>query len=312
MNGVGMLISGSSNVTSLPGGLVLLAASVAAVAIVILVARASSFRLPLLVLIVTGLLVVAYALLVLHQRQIQTQALAGAADALLARAAALDAALATTGLACLDALPENTDACAAVVFASPDKVHAARALLRARLLVLADGVSLQGRLVRPALSQQIEAWRRSLAADPYGLVALVLREDFGCADANCPAAAVLTSRDAVAARFADKRFESLIARYQAPPAPIEPARPAEPAPVSIPPAPMDTAVPEPPADAGSVPTDAPAIEGVEPRVPTADMPLPPPRPAITSRPRPAPPPRRVTAEPPPAAAAPEAEPAPQQ
>lgn len=312
MNGVGVLVSGAGNGPSLPGWLVLLAAAVVAVAIVVLVARASSFRLPLLVLIVTGLLVVAYALLVLHQRQIQTQALARTADALLARSAGLDAALATTGLACLDALPENADACASVVFASPDKIHAARALLRARLLVLTDGVSLQGQLFRPALSQQIEAWRRSLAADPYGLVAVVLREDFGCADANCPAAAVLTSRDQVAAHFADTRFESLVARYQAPPPPAEPApRAAEPAPVSVPIPAADAPAPAPAAGV-AVPGAAGATTAEAP-VPTAEMPLPQPRPTITPRPRPASPPRRATSEPSPApTVTPEAEPAPEQ
>ncbi|WP_454916723.1 hypothetical protein [Xanthobacter sediminis] len=300
--------------TAASGWMVLAAAVAAAAGVLVLLLRAQSFRLPALVLVLVGLLVVAYGLVLLDQRQAERQALRAEELAIEARATGLDGALAASGLACMDALADMAAGCEQVVFARPETVAAARALLRARLLLLRDADTLSRRAPESDLGMRMAAWREPLARDPFGLVAVVLREDFSCADAHCAPARLLGEGAQAAANAANKRFETLYATHAArwnPPAP-EPERasaiPAEPQPA----APQPVPAPEsaggaaaPPAP-GATGAGAPA-SGAEALLPAAEAPLPPSRPAIPSAPRPQPAaPRPVVRQP---ASAPADEPA---
>ncbi|MFG1402271.1 hypothetical protein [Xanthobacter sediminis] len=296
-----------------PGWLVLAAAVVAAIVVFVLLFRAQSFRLPALLLGLVGLLVVGYGLLLLQQRQLAEQAIREEGRALQLRATQLDGALAASGLACLDTLPDMAASCEEVVFARPQTVVAARALVRARLLVLTDADVLLRRAPAADLAALVEVWRQPLARDPFGLVAEVMRQDFSCADQNCAPARLLGEDAPAVANLSNRRFATVQAAHaarwraggdQEPVAPSPPraGETAAPQPVPAPaaeergPAPADV-----PGQAASTAETAP--EAVP--LPSAVAPLPPQRPAIpavTRAPQPAP---RPVPRPPPPAEAPE-------
>lgn len=317
MNAFALAADGAGSV---PGWLVLAAAVIAAVAVFVLFLRAQSLRLPILVLVLIGLLVIAYAVVLLAQRDSERQALQEESQAISARATALDGALAASGLACIDAFTEMAANCEEIVFAKPESVAAARALVRARLMLLRDAGDLLRRAPSADLAALIETWRQPLARDPFGLVAVVLREDFTCGDGHCAVAGLLGEGSQIPAHLANRRFETLYESHAArwkggapagdlpvPPPPlagaVETPAPAAPSPVPVVPAPVEPERPAPPLS-GQGPTPA---TGGEAPMPAAGAPLPPERPVI---PRPARPQAVAPAPaPPPAAAEPAGDPA---
>lgn len=289
----------------LPGWLVLAVAVLVAVGLFMLLLRAQSFRLPAVLLVLVGGLVIGYSVVLLHQKQVREEAARAEEQAIKARATALDAALASSGLACLDAPTEVVARCEEVVFARPETVAAARVLVRGRLLLLADADALSHRTASPALVALTAVWREGLARDPFGLVAVVLREDFTCADGQCPAARSLGASSRAPASLNDKTFENLYATHSArwsdaAPARLRPAAdlpaptvesPAGPPGLAVvPPAASPASAPpqaEPPAEAPAPPAPvvvAPvAVAPVEAApVPAAEAPLPPVRPPVPS------------------------------
>lgn len=299
---------------AVPGWLVVAAAAVAAVLVFVLLVRAQSLRVPAILLTIIGLLVLGYAIVALSQQEAERQALRNQELNLTSRASALDGALAASGLACLESLEEMAPQCEAVVFARPQTVAAARTLLRARLMLLVDAQALMARAPSADTAAMMEVWRQPLARDPFGLVAVVLREDFSCPDGSCAAAHLLGADSAAVANGTKHRFETLYAAHVArwngapstasTPIPIEapivaPAtvEPAELEPVA-PPAEAEAQPPEPQPAPTTAPTTTPptttppTTPPAEPAMP--DVPLPPPRPVIprarpaAEAPRPAP------------------------
>lgn len=273
---------------AVPGWLVLAAAVAAAAGVLVLLMRAQSFRLPAVVLVLVGLLVVAYALVRLNRQAAEQHALRAEVQAIEARATGLDGALAASGLACMDALADMAAGCEQVVFARPETVAAARALLRARLLLLMDADALSRRAPSSDLETLLAAWRAPLAQDPFGLVAVVLREDFSCADERCTPARLLGEGSQAAANAKNKRFETLYAAHAARWSP--PAAPAEPQTVAPAPAPPIVPPPQAPATGAAEGAGEPPApsEPTEAPLPAPDAPLPPPRPALPAAERPQP------------------------
>ncbi len=308
MNALTLAAGGAGSV---PGWLVLGAALAVAVAVFVLLLRSDSLRVPVLVLGLIGLLVVAYALILLYERKLDEQALQAEEQGISARATALDGALAASGLACIDALAEMAASCEEVVFARPQSVAAARALVRARLMLLKDGEDLLRRAPSADLAALLETWRQPLARDPFGLVAVVLREDFSCPDDQCAPARMLGAGSQAAANVSGRRFETLYAAHQAKwtaptsATPVESMPPTTPAAEPSPPAREAPSTPEPAAPpVATESVDAPHAAPAEPPAPTAAAPLPPARPAIPSVtrvqpavPRPTPRPANTAPEP---------------
>ncbi|MFG1417500.1 hypothetical protein V5F38_08165 [Xanthobacter sp. V0B-10] len=271
-----------------PGWLVLAAAAVAAVAVFVLLFRAQSFRLPVLVLGLIGLLVVGYGLLLLYQKQLAEQAVREEGRALQLRATQLDGALAASGLACIDTLPDMAASCEAVVFARPQTVVAARALVRARLLLLTDADALLRRAPAADLAALVEVWRQPLARDPFGLVAEVMRQDFSCTDQNCAPARLLGEDAPAVANLSNRRFAAVQAAHaaqwraagdQEPVAPLPPPAGETAAPQAVPAPAAEERGPAP----AEVPGQGAPVAATAPEaspLPAAAAPLPPQRPAI--------------------------------
>ncbi|MDQ0504343.1 hypothetical protein [Xanthobacter agilis] len=304
MNSFALAMGGAEPV---PGWLVVAVAATFAVAVFVLLQRAQSYRLPALLLVVIGVLVLGYAIVVLSRRAAEEQALKAEAQALSIRATALDGSLAASGLACVDALDDMAAHCEDIVFARPQTVAATRALVRARLMLLRDADTLLRRAPAADVAALVEVWRQPLARDPFGLVAVVLREDFSCADGTCTAARLLGEGSRAAENESKRTFETLYAAHAArwsPPATgapstisgrdATPATPEAPAPrppeSSAPPEPEIGAAPAvgetAPAIPSAAPAEAPAGGSLPPFAPSLAPPLPAPRPTIPSDVRP--------------------------
>jgi hypothetical protein len=158
--------------------------------------------------------------------------------ALDARTAELTARAIAPGsaLSCLDAVDNEAveSACLQAVFASPQAVAAAVAYVDARLKLLADGLDYASR--DKSYSTALEAPRRALQADRYGVVAHVLAGR-GCNADDCVAFKLLGDPTHVRANLTDRYFEVHVASHSAnwqsdngatatPAVPIGPAAPA--------------------------------------------------------------------------------------
>ena len=122
---------------------------------------------------------------------------------------------ATPALACLDDLAGETalTACEKLLFGSPDTVAAAVAYAArqvSRLTALGD-VAAANRVMTPDL----QALRRAVERDRYGLVAYVLSVRDRCQPAQCPAYGSLTDHNQIAANMDERIYEASINKYAA-------------------------------------------------------------------------------------------------
>ena len=132
-------------------------------------------------------------------------------------------------LSCIDDLAGETalTACEKVLFASPDSVAAAVAYASdriSRLTAFGDVAA-----ANSAMTPELQALRRSVERDRYGLMAYVLSVRDRCQPADCAAYTSLTDHNQIAANMDERIYESAIIRYapswNAPPAtaPVAPA-----------------------------------------------------------------------------------------
>jgi hypothetical protein len=134
-----------------------------------------------------------------------------------ARLAALDAQANAPGsaLGCLNGLVGETVemGCEKAVFATPETVAAAVTYTSARLSLLAEGAE----FLRSGASRTsgFPALKRSLEADPFGLVAHVLATRDNCTGQQCDAFLLLSDASKVQANIRDQAYLSLIGRYAA-------------------------------------------------------------------------------------------------
>jgi hypothetical protein len=317
----------TQNVT-LPGWVVVAGAAAAAMVVFLLLVRAEPIERPLTLFVLAGILLGGMAVGTATFKEMQVNHAVSEARALEIRAADLDAAAAAANLGCLNADDVLSAACETLIFENPDRVAAARAMLRARFALVEDGFELVRRRKNPALLERIAVWRRPLERDPYGLTAAMLLDMRNCSPTSCPQVAFLGDVQHVNANMAAGRYAAMVAKY----APIWERNARNRGTVAAPTrtGPFGLSVVEPkPHGAGAPGEGAPGGDPpatmnlpVEPREsapavapPATAAPLPPPRPPVSATPatpvRPRPPVQPPRAAPPPQAApdpAPEASP----
>jgi len=124
-------------------------------------------------------------------------------------------------LSCIDDLAGETvlTACEKLLFGSPDTVAAAVSYATRqinRLSTAGDPASTR------AATTEMQALRRGIERDRYGLIAYVLSTRDRCTPLECPAFRFLTDRRQVAANMDARQYEALIIKYSptwnAPPA----------------------------------------------------------------------------------------------
>lgn len=118
-----------------------------------------------------------------------------------------------SALACVDDMAGETvlTACEKVLFGSPDSTAAAvtyTASLVSRLTALGDVVA-ANRVMTP----ELQALRRAVERDRYGLVAYTLSARDRCQPAQCAAYASLTDHNQIAANMDERIYEGLIIKY---------------------------------------------------------------------------------------------------
>ncbi|MDI4666986.1 hypothetical protein K9U40_22070, partial [Xanthobacter autotrophicus] len=214
MQWVDQLLGFATASFAVPGWVLVAAAVAGVVCVVLLFARSEPNDHPATILVLVAMLVGGLAVGWALVRAVAGTASGGQAQALEARAAALDAAAAQApGLGCLAADATLAGACEMVLFERPDSVSAARALVRERIALVEDAADLLRRAEVPGLPARVMAWRRPLELDPFGFTAAVLVDDFGCSPTFCPPAAMLGDSSRIAANMTEGRYQALVARY---------------------------------------------------------------------------------------------------
>ncbi|MGB6078149.1 MAG: hypothetical protein WBF99_01675 [Xanthobacteraceae bacterium] len=116
-------------------------------------------------------------------------------------------------LSCVDDLAGDSveAACEKVLFGSPDHIAAAVSYAAARLdrLTALGDVTAASRVMTP----ELQALRRAVERDRYGLTAHVLVARDGCTAAMCPAYRSLTDRRQIAANIEGRVYDDLVTRY---------------------------------------------------------------------------------------------------
>lgn len=181
---------------------------------------------------------------------------------------------ASPALSCIDDLAGETvlTACEKILFGSADAAAAALSYAAAQLTQLTafGDVATANKNMSPAL----QALRRSVENDRYGLMAYVLSARDRCQPSQCAAYRSLTDHNHIAANMDERVYEGLIARYSPswgapaaaavaalpPPPPTgKPTNADFPTSASIPP--INIMTPEPPA--ASAPRPAPAATNAQ-------------------------------------------------
>jgi hypothetical protein len=102
------------------------------------------------------------------------------------------------------------NACEKELFAGPETVGAATALVAARWSLLGRAVDYAKR--DPNFDARLDGLRRSLQADRYGFLAQVLVTREGCTVTRCDGLERLSDPTRVRANLAERTFENLVAR----------------------------------------------------------------------------------------------------
>jgi hypothetical protein len=228
-------------------------------------------------------------------RQVEGMSRRAERNALEDRAAALLARASQPGsvLACVDGTsePALAEACERTLFAEPQRVAAALAHVRERLLFVSDAVA-YAEARDASYLDRVKEFRDSIEADAYGFVAHVMATEDKCTPEACARFRILRDPAKVKDNLAAKRMEGLVGKHAAAwrepekPAPSKPAgAPAsEPEPAPTPPA---AAAPQRPgARPGAVPGSQPRTKdkaGTQPRSDVPNSPRPGATPASTRR-----------------------------
>lgn len=197
-------------------------------------------------------------------RRAERNALEDRAAALLARASQPGSVL-----ACVDGTsePALAEACERTLFAEPQRVAAALAHVRERLLFVADAVA-YAEARDASYLDRVREFRDSIETDAYGFVAHVMATEDKCTPEACARFRILRDPAKVKDNLAAKRMESLVGKHAAAwrepekPAPRPAAPAAAPEPAPTPPA---AATPAPPAAAAPAPQRPGAAPGTGPR-----------------------------------------------
>jgi hypothetical protein len=118
--------------------------------------------------------------------------------------------------ACIDGspVPAMQEACEQNLFAEPERVAAAVAIVTQRLALLADAVPF-AKERDPGYFDNIAPLRKAMAADPYGLVGFVLSVEHGCSADACTRFALFDDTSRVKENMRGRRLEAHLAKYSA-------------------------------------------------------------------------------------------------
>lgn len=117
-------------------------------------------------------------------------------------------------LGCLHVAATSTldEACEQAIFAEPQRVASAVGITADHVALLYDATLYAVR--EPAFLERFEGLRRSLEADPYGLVAHVFAKDHKCIPDSCTRYRILKDTDKVKANLTAQKFEGLLAKHK--------------------------------------------------------------------------------------------------
>lgn len=117
-------------------------------------------------------------------------------------------------LGCLNAavVPVLDEACEKTIFAEPQRVASAIDVTADRIALLYDATAYAAR--EPAFLDRFDHLRKSLEADPFGLVAHVLATEHKCIPDSCTRFRILKETDKVKANLTSRKFDGLLAKYK--------------------------------------------------------------------------------------------------
>ncbi len=117
-------------------------------------------------------------------------------------------------LACLNVsvIPVLDEACERAIFAEPQRITSAIAVTADRLAFLYDAVNYSAR--EPAFADKYEPLRKTLEADPYGIVAHVLATEYKCIPDSCARLRMFKNSERVKANLAYRKFDDLLNKHK--------------------------------------------------------------------------------------------------
>lgn len=132
------------------------------------------------------------------------------------RAAALLSQTSQPGsvLACLNVsvVPVLDEACERTIFAEPQRITSAIALTSERVALLNDAANYSVR--EPAFADRFEPLRKTLEADPYGIVAHVLASEYKCIPESCSRLRMFKESERIKANLTYRKFDDLLVRHK--------------------------------------------------------------------------------------------------
>lgn len=189
-----------------PMWLTLAAAAFFAIVFLVIVLRADRS-------VANGALTVVTLLAIAVAAAATVRGLGGEESGAAAARASFGGAASMPALSCVDDLAGDgvETACEKVLFGSPDHVAAAVSYAAARLdrLTALGDVTAASRVMTP----ELQALRRAVERDRYGLVAHVLVARDGCTAAMCPAFRSLTDQRQVVSNIEGRVYDGLVTRY---------------------------------------------------------------------------------------------------
>lgn len=114
---------------------------------------------------------------------------------------------------CLNAAaPTLDEACEKAIFAEPQRIASAISVTADRIALLYDATVFAAR--DPGFLERFDHLRKSLEADPFGLVAHVLATEHKCIPDSFARYRILKDTDKVKANLSSRKFDGLLAKYK--------------------------------------------------------------------------------------------------
>lgn len=116
--------------------------------------------------------------------------------------------------ACIDGSPAPAmlEACERRLFAEPQRIAAAVAIVTQRLVLLDDALAFVAER-DPGYAEQIAPMRNAIESDPYGFVAFVLSVEHGCTHEKCGRFSLLRDPARVRENMRVRRLEAYLAKH---------------------------------------------------------------------------------------------------
>jgi hypothetical protein len=117
-------------------------------------------------------------------------------------------------LACLNVsvVPVLDEPCEKMIFAEPQRITSAIAVTADRISLLYDAVNYAAR--EPGFADRFEPLRKTLEADPYGIVAHVLATEYKCIPESCTRFRIFRESERIKANLTYRKFTDLLARHK--------------------------------------------------------------------------------------------------